>query len=337
MPAAILLLILFQLLVPTPIINAAEPGCADANVVSGKLITDVCWDCIFPIKIAGMTLYQSNGTIPGDAASGIFCNCPDRFGVPRPGVIMSMWEPARIIELQRIPGCSSVLGGHRIIPSDRLFIGHHGTADFDGSDGSFMHYHYYAFPLIKMLELIKPGKCNADGYADLDLMYFSEIDPTWNNSELAFFTNPEAAVVANPLAALSCSADAISATLSHSRDSMFWCAGTWGSLYPLSGHKNGGGGVIKDSSLLAVRAIAALHRRGLAWKTMGNHSLCGGHICPTLPKTQYKFSVLHPVPETKKGHGIGAPTCTWGATRTIPGFASDPIYIIWRWHDCCNF
>ena len=26
---------------------AADPGCQNADVISGKLITDICWSCIF--------------------------------------------------------------------------------------------------------------------------------------------------------------------------------------------------------------------------------------------------------------------------------------------------
>lgn len=59
--------------------------------------------------------------------------------------------------------------------------------DMDGGDGSFMHYHYYAFPLLVMLDLFIKQTCNADGYMDLDIMYMSELDPTRNNDELAFY------------------------------------------------------------------------------------------------------------------------------------------------------
>lgn len=315
----------------------AEPGCHDANIFSGKLITDFCWSCLFPIRVSGISISGAGGTMPAGAVSVPICACPDSLGVPRVGTPVSMWEPARLIELQRVPGCSSVLGGKRVIPSDRLFQGHHGNGDFDGGDGSFMHYHYYSFPLHIMLNLAIKKNCNADGYMDLDLMYFSEIDPTWNNSELAFFTNPEVAIVANPVAALACMTDAASSALGKPIDSMFWCAGSWGSLYPLSGHQNGGKGVIRDSSLLTVRAIAALHRRGLAWKTMGAETMCRGVICPTLPKSQYKFSLLHPVPEAKSAHVIGESTLKWGLGKTIPAIGQDPVYTIWRWNDCCNY
>ncbi|NMV20790.1 conjugal transfer protein TraU, partial [Vibrio parahaemolyticus] len=91
-------------------------------------------------------------------------------------------------------------------------------------------------PLLVMLDLFMDGNCNADGYMDFDLMYLSELDPTWLNDELAFFTQPEAAAVANPLAISACTADAASSTLGKPIDQLFWCAGSWGHLYPLSGH-----------------------------------------------------------------------------------------------------
>ena len=37
-----------------------------------------------------------------------------------------------------------------------------------------------------MLDLFVKQACNPDGYMDLDIMYLSELDPTWNNDELAF-------------------------------------------------------------------------------------------------------------------------------------------------------
>ncbi|VDB02534.1 hypothetical protein BANRA_05466 [Klebsiella pneumoniae] len=129
-----------------------------------------------------------------------------------------------------------------------------------------------------MLDLFIKQTCNADGYMDLDIMYMSELDPTWNNDELAFFTNPEAAAVANPIAAAACTADAVSSTAGKPLKQLFWCAGSWGTLYPFSGNQNGGKGVIRDSSLLSTRVLAALHRRGLAWKTMGSEAMCRGVI-----------------------------------------------------------
>ena len=157
-----------------------------------------------------------------------------------------------------------------------------------------------------------------------------------NNDELAFFSNPEAAAVANPVAITACTADATMAAMGKPIKSMFWCAGSWGNVYPLSGNVTGGGGILRDSSLQSVRVLAALHRRGLAHKTMGDDAMCRGIISPTLPKQQYKFTMMFPRPETDSDHVIGETLFNWGFNRIVPSVGEDPIYLIWRWNDCCN-
>ena len=117
---------------------------------------------------------------------------------------------------------------------------------------------------------------------DFDILYLSELDPTWNSSELAFFTNPEAAWLANPVALAACLADAAAASAGTPIDSLFWCAGTWGLLYPFSGTTPNYGSRPSETSLSAARALAALHRRGLARRTMGDDALCGAPIDPFL-------------------------------------------------------
>ncbi|EPG4157683.1 TraU family protein, partial [Klebsiella pneumoniae] len=104
---------------------SADPGCQNAEVIGGKLITDICWSCIFPIKVAGVPISGGGGSFPSEAVSNPLCMCEDNLGVPRPGVTTSMWEPARLVEFQRVPGCSSVLNGVRF-PFDRTNQGHHG-------------------------------------------------------------------------------------------------------------------------------------------------------------------------------------------------------------------
>ena len=37
-------------------LQADDPGCPDAELFSGKLITDICWGCLFPIRIAGLSI-----------------------------------------------------------------------------------------------------------------------------------------------------------------------------------------------------------------------------------------------------------------------------------------
>ncbi|MCB5162654.1 TraU family protein [Marinomonas algarum] len=309
-------------------------GCQNAEVIGPKMLTDICWSCIFPLRVAGVDV-SGSGRMPSGAVKSPLCLCEDNQGVSRPGVTTSMWEPARVVEFQRVPGCSSVLNGTRF-PFDITNQGQHGEGEQDDSDASFTHYHYYSFPLLQMLDMFVKQSCNPDGFTDLDIMYLSELDPTWNNDQLAFFTSPEASAVANPVATLACTADAVSSALGRPIDRLFWCAGSWGNIYPLSGRQTGGKGTIRDTSLLSARVLGSLHRRGLAYGTVGDQAMCGGNLMPTLPKSQYKFTMLHPVPETESAHVIGESTLTWGFSRTIPAVGEDPIYVIWRWNDCCN-
>ena len=76
-------------------------------------VTDICWDCAFPLTIAGLTI------IPGsyvnnwpDESNLPFCTCPAppplfiRIGIP-----IGFWEPARMVETCEVPYCFPSLGG----------------------------------------------------------------------------------------------------------------------------------------------------------------------------------------------------------------------------------
>ncbi len=314
-----------------------DPLCPDGEVWSGKLITDICWGCLFPIRIAGGQ--WGDGSVPHGVTDKTFCACDTPTGIPELGLTLGLWSPARLIEIVRNPWCAPSLGGTMLNESavSRLrLLGSGGQAEYDASETSFFNYHYYAFPLYILLDLFWDDRCNADGYRDFDLVYVSELDPTWNNDELAFFTNPEAVIFANPIAVAACAIDGVAATAGHPIDAMFWCAGTWGHLYPFSGVAYTSAGTdVRISSLLATRATAALHRRGLAWKTVGNDALCGGHIYPFIPKNQYRMTLFYPVAETTRAHAIGESTFRWGGAKAFPGPGEDHVYLLWRWQDCC--
>lgn len=165
-------------------------------------------------------------------------------------------------------------------------------------------------------------------------MYLSEIDPTWNDDELCFYTMPEVVLFANPFAQMACLADAVAGLAGESIETLYWCAGNWGGLYPFTGNVIQNNSRPLITSLAAARAIAALHRRGLAWKTMGDDALCGSYLFPTIPKDQYRMSMFFPVAESQDNHVIGETPFRWGEWRNIPGF-EDYVYLVWRWKDCC--
>ena len=240
-----------------------------------------------------------------------------------------------MIEAVRFPGCAPALGGITLPMTDYRELGTPGNGEIEHGDWSFYNYHSYAFPLLFMLSLFTTDNCMPDGYSDFDVMYLSELDPTWDRSDLAFFANPEAAAVANPIAQAVCPVDAVAAAAGFPLDQLFWCAGSWGGLYPLSGTYMSGESLSTQTSMIAARSLAALHRRGLYRRTMGNDAMCGGVIDPSFPKTQYAMSEFFPVAEANGDHPIGQTSFMWGESREIPAVGEDALYVVWRWTDCC--
>lgn len=329
---------------------ANRPDCQDSKLLSGKLITDICWTCMFPIRVAGITLVGGGSDVPTGASNKTMCVCKNKDKIPKVGLTFSMWMPARLVELVRAPGCSMALGGITLPLGDMRQQGSRGDAVFDSGDKAIYHYHTYAFPLLYMLDLFVDGLCFSDGYLDLDLVFMSELDPTWSEDELSFFFFLESAAVANPIAIAACGIDMTAATAGTPIDSMFWCAGGWGHLYPMSGHHDAMGSMAENTSLLATRSLAIAHRRGLAFRTKGDDALCGGVLDPMFPKSQYRMSMFFPVTEagltnvtngmgqsvvSKGSHPIGLSSFLWGEWRSIPAIGEDSLYVTYRWVDCC--
>lgn len=311
--------------------------CPDAEVFGLKLFDNICWNCIFPMRIAGTTLdFSGSGPVnesPDDSPNSVLCSCADNNGVVMPGMVAGWWEPAKLVELVRAPFCSMALGGERIQDTYRGF-GYNQPND-RGGNSSFYQMHYYSFPVMAMLDMFVDADCNSDGFMDMDLAYMSEYDPTWINDELALIVNFETMIYANPVAIAACIADAGAASVHKPLNILHWCAGTWGKLYPLTGNSNTSSSTPEATSLAAARTLALMHRRGLNKKTSGSGALCRAQLFPSLPKQQYKIGMFHPLPETKTNHWIGQSPFTWGEWRNIPAVGEDHLYTIYRWTDCC--
>ncbi|BBM67916.1 plasmid transfer protein (plasmid) [Vibrio alfacsensis] len=322
----------------TALANVAQLGeCRDGGVLDSSMFTDVPWNAMYPIRLAGINISPSGSGAPHDATKKAFCACEDDLGIAVPGFTQSMYEPARLIELVREPDCMMTLGGAEMGMTDgrmRGTTGKNEQEDGEGAQNAFWHYHYFAYPLLLMLEMLVPNRCG-DGFMSMDLLYVSELDPTWNDAELAAFANPEAALFGNPISLASCLADGAAAAVGKSMDELFWCAGAWGALYPLSGFVSTKSSIATKTSLLATRSVAALHRRLLARKTTGDDALCDSPIFPTIPKSQYKMNMMYPVAERRDTHEIGEPSLQWGEWRNIPS-QEDAIYMLWRFNDCCS-
>ena len=174
----------------------------------------------------------------------------------------------------------------------------------------------------------------------LDIAAMSELDPFSQDSELSLLAFPEAILFANPAAVLACAADAIASTVGTPIDALFWCAGTWGSVYPLT---NDDVAVTEESfvssaALIGAKYLARGHRELLNWGTKGEAAMCGPYPQPIWHKTQYKFQFVQPV-KMRSCVPMGRSTLLWGGglNPPVPGKEGNFSIIVWRYRDCCTF
>lgn len=311
-------------------LHAENSSCHGAWV---NPITDVCWSCLFPISIGSIGVIS--GGVPDTKNPGSpICACGNP--IPRIGLSVGFWEPVAMVDVTRTPFCLVNLGGTKLSLGSSFNTGEVDNASSTNGH-SFYYVHWYIYPLLNWLKLIDDAACAQQG--DLDLAYFSELDPTWKDDELNFLINPEAVLFGNPITQMACAADSVKSTFSLPIDALFWCAGAHGSMYPLDGwvqeHVSG----VQASLLLTERVAFKLHRLGIIWDSEGvdGAALCFTHPSLILPKSRYRYQMVYPLPTTgRKGcHPFGAATFTWEAMHQYPYKGEDFGYLIWKKRNCC--
>jgi conjugal transfer pilus assembly protein TraU len=343
--AALILGCLLWGLLPAPTAQASV-GCPKTTVLADSIVK-TCWECLFPMSIGGVVIRTADQLTqpPVTGQTSMFCwccaegtlNCP-------PSTPLGYWEPVRLVEIIREPFCFLSFGGVNV--SGRSSIEGRGSVSTQGDpeqDYTFWQVHYIQFPYFGIMGFIVEAFCQWTGIADrIDVLYMSELDPLWDDDVASNVTAPEAALIANPIAVAACSADAIAATAGWPIDAMWWCAGSWGTLYPQTGNMAGAqGGRVKSSALAMGRLLARLARMGTEWYTAGTgHLICYDYPTFVIVKSQYKFQLLWPIANTAMP---GLPCCSplgrtemlWGMGKTIPGFGEDFVYLLWKNQNCC--
>ena len=327
------LLVVVLLLLPLPS-HAVEPTC------EGKFanpITDICWSCIFPLTLGGaklMSMGQEDTANPG----GVLCTCTGN-GIPKIGIKVGFWEPVRQVDIVRKPFCLASLGG---IDLDPGFDAPEAGRD-DPEDGappaSFYQAHWYVNPILYWLEVLLDNACLEK--SPFDIAYLTELDPLWIDDELTYIINPDVSLFANLPAQAACAADCVQASAGFARPELFWCGGCQGTAYPLNGHVQHHIGGVQASSLLMQRLTAKMHRQGLIWSASGGDGLCGYYPRLQMDKSNYKYQMLFPVPQTQKIAGrccqpYGRTTTIWGAGKEFPYKGEDFSYMVFRKRNCCQ-
>lgn len=308
-------------------------------------ISDVCWSCILPISIGSFNLGKGGAPKKRDTKnpSSPLCMCSKGTPpIPIPGLSIGFWEPVRLVDVTRTPYCMVNLGGISIGSDNKKISSYerHNSAAGRRDHNSFYHVHYYVYPLIYWLELITDFLCLER--STFDVSYMSEFDITWNDSKIQSFLNPEAILFGNPISQAACALDCGSSTMNMPLDSMFWCAGCLGNMYPFSGADADHQGGVQNSSLMTMRILAKMHRIGLAQETSTsdgsiNGAICRKHRSLKIKKSQYKLQMVNPK-SSSGGLGcwpIGLSDMLYSSFKEYPSDGQDWGYLIWRKKNCC--
>ena len=332
MKSKIIILIMTALLSNSPDVFAVCKGSIH------NPLTEVCWKCIFPIQIGGLKISKNPSGLPDDGKiTSPVCVCPTPLGIPRPGIPISFWEPARFTETVKDAYCFPSLGFGLTNPSGGFLNGSTicGGGVQEGTS-TFQQAHFFIYPIWTMMELLIDFICVE--HSGFDLAYMTEVDPTWNDDALAMIMYPETLLFANLPAQLSCMADSAGSNAGRPVTALFWCMGSWGSTYPMSGNINEDD--ITEASIgLAARMIYKMARIGAICDT-------GVTLCSCVPtliwiKKHYRFNIAKPVIGSQC-IPIGRSASVWGSMKNpalpVSGNASDNfMHILFRKRTCCAF
>lgn len=288
-------------------------------------LKDVCWRCLFPLSIGPSGVVSSH--LPDtENAANLIGVCPTHTGLN-----IGYWEPSALVEVTDTPYCLVNLGGTQVGLGGKHRQGGRQSLG-DGQMNALYHAHWYKYPLITWLNLITSAGCHEAG--DFDIAYLTELDPTWQDSEMSAVLNPEALIFANPIAQASCAADSLSSSIQNKPiDTFFWCAGAQGSHFPLTGFVQAPLSPVHSSLLLAERMNYKLHREGLITDSSAT-SPCDTHHLLKLPKSRYRYEMVNQVADGKHCYPSGHSTLAWETDKIKPYTPSQYGYLVWRKRNC---
>lgn len=285
-------------------------------------ITDVSWKCIFPMRIAGV-LSLGNGEEDPSTYTSPVCVC--KAGkIPTIGLKTSFWEPRRMIDTVQDPWCMMPLGTTMGTNTGKL-----GGSQSSGINGKvFAQSHYYIFPAWQILNMFYDIPCIEDQGFDVAMM--TEIMPAWNNEILSMIINPESILFSNPISSIICGADVAASAVSMPRNELFWCMGSWGSVYPLAGSITSSD-FMEANAGLAARSVYMMSRLGMLWATSED----GCYVSPTpiWKKNRYKLQLSQPVRDSSC-IPFGREGMLWSAAKH--NLMNDNIgWMLFDKIDCC--
>lgn len=298
-------------------------------------ISDVAWDCIFPFFLMGVPL--DFGEHPPDSDNGgIFCACPGRRFPTDPGlgVMVGFWEPARMVETTNDPWCFPGLGmdlGGSITSNGGWGYSGSGRLSKLGPDKlAFQNYHYYIMPIWAILNMFTDIPCISEEKS-FDLTMVSEVRPDWGDDLTAMQLYPETSVMASPFVAIACVADAVASTFQRPIDALYWCMGSWGTTYPMTGNITVTD-YVEANAGIAGKAMYVQARTAMLPDRAVN--VCYQTPMPIWIKSHWRIQQLDPVVDTKC-RSIGYPGLLWTQRKNPIGQQDNFSWLLFRKVSCC--
>jgi len=323
----------------------ALPTCvlAQVSAAEGKLacqgrvfnpLSDPDWNNVYPITIADGPMGPNAD--PPLMYEPAVCVCPGIFGIPSYGIGITYWQPLYISEVQKIAGCSSSLGGKMLLNGYAGLNSEQALAQLEKGNphSTRLQLHWYQYPVFSVLEMFLGLTCrNDDGF---NLLYSSEVDPIWQNDPWAATIDPEAPLFASLLAQFACMVDSVAASVAFPVDALFWCAGTWGGVYPMSGNAAHSTSTFQIDNLVLAKFLARQSRLGLQFQTIGPLAECDAVPNPIWLKSQFRVNQVYPIPRHGAPLVIGAPPIQQlpPFMTNVPG-EDDTVNLIFEGQQCC--
>ena len=310
-----------------------------AKTCTGRMInpiTDICWECMFPITIGAIPVVQGARADTVNPPSPV-CICPGKIaGLPQIGMTIGLWEGIRLIDVTKSPFCFVNLGGIEL--GAGLFgVGSGKDPQSNGDASSAVwHAHMYYYPIGFILQTVLDLMCLE--VSTFDIGWITEIDPLWQDDQLTFIINPEAMLFNNLITQAACAADCVASSVYTALDPLFWCSGCQGSMYPLNGRVQHHVNSLQSSLLTTSRVLYKMHRQLMLPITSGVEALCQPIPAPIIKKSQYRTQMINPIPAPDTFFGcqpLGKSSLIYEMGREFPIKGEDFGYMIWRKRNCC--
>lgn len=297
-------------------------------------INDTDWNNSFPITIGGIKTGDNSDPPLMDMPA--ICSCPDPLtGSNLPGIGMTYWEPGFVIEIERTPGCSSTMGGVTIVSGYESLSSNQKASEKDGETNNVrMQAHFFNYPLFAVLNVVTGLGCmNLSSFSLDDL---TEFDSSWQDDTWSSSAMPAGSLFADLTAVLSCIPDGVASTLGWPLDLLYWCSGTQGLIYPMTGtSQNYSSPNIGNVQLLGKYMARKTEQIGLL-ATIGPWAKCGSTWLPTWLKSQYRINPIWPVPIKGSPIVFGESEFRWAMLPPAnqPDVQSN-AFLMWVGKQCC--